>query len=140
VDLTSHWKKALPYYLQVSARFSLVYWVASLTAVIVGTLLSALFNRRLGISRVGFEIAAIIGGFFFLLSFLTAVGADVCRNRGALEGTIEWDPALVWKSFLYFGAIFFLVAAFLAFRQGVWLSLTFLCFSAGSAITAKVCL
>jgi hypothetical protein len=43
----------------------------------------------------------------------------------------------VWKTFLYLGALFFFVAAFLAYHQGVWLSVFFIGFAIGSAITAK---
>jgi len=37
------------------------------------------------------------------------------------------------------GALFFFVAAFLAYHQGVWISVEFVCFSVGSAITATLC-
>jgi hypothetical protein len=45
----------------------------------------------------------------------------------------------MWKTFLYLGALFFFVAAFLAYHQGVWLSVFFIAFAIGSAITAKKC-
>ncbi len=78
------------------------------------------------------------GGGFFLLALLTSVAADVYRNRGVEQGTIEWNPALVWQAFLYLGAFFFL-PAFLAYHEGVWLSVGFVCFSIGSVITATFC-
>ena len=88
-------------------------------------------------SRFGFEHD--FGGGFFLLALLTSVAADVYRNRGVEQGTIEWNPALVWQAFLYLGAFFFLVSAFLAYHEGVWLSVGFVCFSIGSVITATFC-
>jgi hypothetical protein len=94
-------------------------------------------RHRLLVNRDGLTLAAIFGAFFFLLTFLTAVGHDLYRNRGTQKATIAWYPSLVWRIFLYGGALFFFVAAFLAYHQGVWLSVTFILFSISSAITAR---
>jgi hypothetical protein len=134
-----HWKKALPYYLQVSLRFSLIFWILPLTMVLIGTIWAGLTSHHLAINYVGLEFAITFGGFFFLLAFLTAAGADIYRNRGLKEGTVEWNPSLVWKTFLCLGAFFFLVAALLAYHEGVWFSVIFVCFSLASGISARFC-
>ena len=139
MSAASHWKKALPYYLQASLRFSLMFWVLPLAAVLIGTIWIGITTHHLVVHRVGLGLSMTFGGGFFLLALLTSVAADVYRNRGVGEGTVEWNPALVWKVFLYLGAVFFLVSAFLAYHQGVWLSVAFVCFSIGSAITATLC-
>jgi hypothetical protein len=133
-----HWKRALPFYLQISLRFSFVGWAAPLTLTLLATIWVGLTERRFAINRAGLVYAAIFGTFFFLLAFLTAVGDDLCRNHGTQEATIAWNPSLVWRVFLYGVALFFLIAAFLAYHQGVWLSVTFVFFSIGSAIAARV--
>ena len=139
MSASNHWRKALPYYLQVSLRFSLMFWVLPLAVVLVGTTWIGVTTRHLVVNLVGLGLSLTFGGGFFLLALLTSVAADVNRNRGVEEGTIEWKPALVWKTFLYLGAFFFLVSAFLAYHEGVWLSVGFVCFSIGSAITATFC-
>jgi|SRR5579862_4124442 len=136
---TQHWKKALPYYLRMSLRFSVIFWAAPLAVVLIGAIWMGVTKHHLAISRPGLGMAVAFGGFFFLLAFLTAVGGDIHRNYGVLEGTMEWNASLVWKNFLYLGASFLFVAAFLAYHQGVWISVTFICFSVGSAITARFC-
>lgn len=139
MSLASHWRKALPYYLKASFRFSLVFWVLPLAVVLVGMIWIAVTTHHLVIDRVGVGFAITFGGGFFLLALITSLAADLYRNREAQEGTIEWNPALVWKAFLYLGAFLFLVAAFLAYHQGLWPSVGFVCFSIGSAIVATVC-
>ena len=139
MSAAKHWRKALPYYLQVSLRFSLMFWLLPLAVVLIGTIWIGITTHHLVVSRVGLGLSMTFGGGFFLLALLTSVAADVYRNRGVEEGTVEWKPALVWKAFLYVGALFFLVSASLAYHQGVWLSVGFVCFSIGSAITATLC-
>jgi len=81
----------------------------------------------------------IFGGFFFFLALATAIGDDIQRNWKARERTLAWHPQLMWKVFLYLETVFFFVATFLAYNQGAWLSVLFLGFAIGSAITAKKC-
>jgi hypothetical protein len=135
-----HWKKALPYYLQVSLRYSVIGWAAPLAVVLIKSLWIGLTKHRLVVNRDGLAFAAILGAFFFLLPLLTAVGDDFFRNRGVQDATIAWNPSLVVKTFLYLGALFFLVAAYLSYHQGAWISAGFILFSIASAITARVCL
>jgi hypothetical protein len=45
----------------------------------------------------------------------------------------------MWQTFLYLTALFFFVAAFLAYHQGVWLCVLFIAFATGAAISAKKC-
>jgi hypothetical protein len=134
-----HWKKALPYYLRVSIRFSAIFWAPPLAVVLIGAVWLGLTNHHLAISRVGLGLAITFGAFFFLLAFLTAVGDDIHRNWRTQEPTVEWNARLVWKTFLYVGALFFIVASFFAYRQSVWTSVTFAFLSVGSAITARIC-
>jgi hypothetical protein len=136
---TLHWKKALPYYLRVSFLYSMIGWLAPLGFTLVDSIWTSLTKHRLAVNRVGVESALSFGGFFFLLPLLTAVVDDIHRNWGAQERTVAWNPRLVWKTFLYLGALFSFVAAFLAYHQGVWLSVFFIGFAIGSAITAKKC-
>lgn len=105
----------------------------------IGAVWVGLTNHHLAISRVGLGLAITFGAFFFLLAFLTAVGDDIHRNWRASEPTVEWNARLVWKTFLYLGALFFIVASFFAYRQSVWASVTFGFLSVGSAITARIC-
>jgi len=135
----SHWRKALPYYLKASFRFSLIFWVLPLAVVLVGMIWIAVTTHHLVVNRVGLGLTITFGGGFFLLALITSLAADLYRNREVQEGTIEWNPTLVWKAFICLGAFFFLVAAFLSYHQGMWLSIGFVCFSIGSAIVATVC-
>ncbi|MBZ5590806.1 MAG: hypothetical protein LAP39_01115 [Acidobacteriia bacterium] len=66
-----------------------------------------------------------IGGVFFLGMLGTAIGYDVKRNWGQREPTLEWNPLLFWKVFLYAGSLMFLTFGFLSYRQGWWLSVEF---------------
>jgi hypothetical protein len=54
--------------------------------------------------RIGLEI----GLAFFLAMLATAVGYDIKRNWGQSEPTLEFDPLLFWKVFLYGGSFMFL--------------------------------
>jgi hypothetical protein len=136
---TLYWKAAFPYYLKVSFRQSAFGWAVPLAITLVGTLWTGLADHRLVSIRIGVEFAIAFGGFFFLLALLTAVGDDVRRNWGAQERIIAWNPLLMWKTFLYLGGLLFLVAAFLAYHQGVWLSVLFIGFAIGSTFAAKRC-
>jgi hypothetical protein len=93
----------------------------------------------MAVNRISLEFALTFGGFFFVLPFLTAVGDDIHRNWDAQERTVAWNPLLMWKTLLYLGALFFFVAAFLAYHQGAWLSLLFIAFAVGSALAARKC-
>ena len=134
-----HWKVALPYYLRVSFLYSAIAWAPPLAVVLVGAMWTGFTRHRLTVSRLNLEFALIFGGFFFVLTLLTAVGDDIHRNWGAHERTVTWNPLLVWKSFLCLGALFFFVAFFLAYHQGASLSVLFIAFAIGSAIAAKKC-
>src|SRR5215469_14476458 len=114
MSAANHRRKALPYYLQVSLRFSLMFWVLPLAVTLIGTVWIGITTHRLVVSRVGLGLSMTFGGGFFLLALLTSLAADVYRKRGVEEGTIEWNPALAWKAFLYLCAFFFLGSAFLA--------------------------
>jgi hypothetical protein len=135
----SHWRKALPYYVKASFRFSLIFWTLPLAIVLAGMIWIAVTTRQLVVSRAGLGLTITFGGGFFLLALFTSLAADLYRNREVQEGTIEWNPVLVWKAFIYLGAFFFLAAAFLAYHQGVWLSVGFICLFISSAIVARVC-
>jgi hypothetical protein len=116
---------------KASFRFSLIFWVLPLALVLVGMVWIAVTTHHVVVDRVGLGLTIAFGGGLFFLALITSLAADLYRNREVQEGTIEWSPALVWKAFLYLGAFFFLVAAFLAYHQGVWLSVGFVCFSIG---------
>jgi hypothetical protein len=45
----------------------------------------------------------------------------------------------MWRNFLYLSTSFFLVAVFLAYHQGAWLSVVFLALAIFLAITVKKC-
>ncbi len=63
-----------------------------------------------------------------VLFVLKELGDDIHRNWGVQERIVAWNPFRMWKTFTFF------VAAFLAYHQGVWLSLFFIAFAIGSAI------
>ena len=111
MSAANHWWKALPYYLQVSLRFSLIFWVVPLAVVLIGTIWIGVTTHHLVVSRAGLGLSMTFGGGFFL-ALLTSVAADVYRNRGVEQGTIEWNPALVWQAFLYLGVFFLLGLSF----------------------------
>lgn len=139
MNATSHWRRALPYYLQASLRFSLMFWLLPLAVGLTATLWIGITTHHLAMNRVSLGMSATLGGGFFCLALLTSVVADIHRNRRLGTKTIQWNPSTVWKTFIYLGAIFFLVAAFLSYHQGAWLSAGFIGFSIGSAIVAKFC-
>ena len=140
MSAANHWRKALPWYLKASFRFSLVFWITPLAVVLIGAIWIWVTTHHLVVSRAGLELTVAIGGGFFLLALMTSLAADVYRNRGVQEGTIVWNPNLTWKVFVYLGAFFLMAAAFPAYHQGAWLSAgCFVCFSIGSAIVATVC-
>jgi hypothetical protein len=94
---------------------------------------------------VAMAIGVGIGGAFFVGMLGTAIGFDLKKNWGQSEPTIEWNPLLFWKLFLYVGALMLLTFAFLSYRQGWWLSVEFsafaiLCwsFAHGMAVTVRL--
>ena len=117
----------------------MIGWACPLAVILADAMWTGFTKHRLAINYIGVEFAIAFGGFFFLLSLLTAVGDDIHRNWGAQERIVAWNPSRIWKTFLYVGALFFFVAAFLAYRQGVSPSVFFIAFAIGSAITAKKC-
>jgi hypothetical protein len=134
-----HWQTAIPTYLKISLKYFAMTSVPPLAVILAMSLLRALGTRRLIINRVGIELSFILGGVFFLLAFLSAVIDDVLRNRKMQEPTVAWNPQLLWRNFIYLGAVGSFSAAFLAYHQGAWLSVFFLAFSIGSLATAKKC-
>lgn len=139
MNAARYWKTALPYYLRVSFLNSAIGWAPPLAITLVSAMWTGLTTHRVAVNRAGVEFALVFGGFFFVLTLLTAVGDDIHRNRGAQERIVAWNPLLMWKTFLYLGAMLFFVAAFLAYHQGAWLSVLFIAFAIGSAIAAKKC-
>ena len=108
-----------------------------LVVVVARSLLTSLGTHRFEISRLGIECSFILGGIFFLLAFLSAVVDDLLRNWKTQEPTVEWNPQLLWRNFIYVGAVMFFTAAFLAYQQGAWLTVVFLAFSIASLITCE---
>jgi hypothetical protein len=135
----AHWRIALPFYLRVSLSYSAIGWAVPLAIAFTRTTWMSFTRHRFAVDLANFEFALTFGGFFFILALLTAVGDDIYRNRTAEQPTIAWNPLLMWKVFLYIGALFFLVAALLAYHQGAWLSVLFIVFATGSLIAAKRC-
>jgi len=134
-----HWKIALPFYLKIAFYYFLIFAAAPLAVAILFAIATGLTTHRWKINPTSIALALTFGGFFFFLALLTAIGNDIRRNWGAQERTVAWNSQLMWRTFICLGALFFLVAAFLAYHQGVWLSVFFIAFSIGSAIAAKVC-
>lgn len=132
-----HWRTALPTYLKLSFSFAVILSIAPL----VIALLASLWTRvRTGNwPGTGIALVLIFGGFFFLLALVTAVSEDIRRNWAVQEPTVAWNPQLIWRNFIYLAGVGFFVAAFLAYHQGLWLSVFFLAFSVGSLITARKC-
>jgi hypothetical protein len=139
MDARRYWMKALPYYLRVSFRNSFTLWAAPLALAVVFMLLTGLAKHQWTINWRGVALAGSFGGLIFLLTLFTAIGDDIYRNWGVEERKITWNRMLVWRVFLYLGALFFLTAAFLSYNQGAWLSVFFVLFSIGSAVAAKTC-
>src|SRR5215469_2786622 len=106
MSAASHWKKALPYYVQASLRFSLMFWVLPLAAVLIGSIWIGITRHHLLVHRVGLGLSMTFGGGFFLLALLTSVAADVLPQsrswgrhlepRSSLEGFF-----VSWRSFLF---------------------------------------
>ena len=113
--------------------------MAPLAITLASTIWIGFTKHRLAVNRTGMEFAFAFGGFFFLLALITAVGDDVRRNWGVQTRTMAWNPLLMWKVLLYLCSAFFCAAAFLAYHQGAWLTVEFIVFSIGSAITAQRC-
>jgi len=134
-----YWKTALPYYLKVSFLYSTIGWAPPLAITLASATWTGLTTHRVAVNRAGVKFALVFGGFFFVLTLLTAVGDDIHRNWGTQERTVAWNPHLMWKTFLYLGALLFFVAAFLAYHQGVWLSVLFIAFAISSTFAAKRC-
>ena len=139
MNAARYWKAALPYYLKVSFLYSAIGWTPPLAITSVSAIWTGLTAHRVAVNPAGVKFALVFGGFFFVLTLLTSVGDDIYRNWGARERVVSWNPLLMWKSFLYLGALLFFVAAFLAYHQGAWLSVLFIAFAIGSAIAAKKC-
>ena len=66
-----------------------------------------------------------IGTAFFAGMLGTAIGFDVKRNWRQSEPTMEWNPLLFWKVFLYGGSLMFVTAAVLSYHLGRWLTFEF---------------
>jgi hypothetical protein len=139
MNSTSYWRKALPEYLKIAFSYFVIVLAPPLALLLLRTLWTGLTKHRWAINPASVGLALIFGGFFFLLALVTAVGDDIQRNWKAAERTVAWNPQVMWRTFIYLGAVFFFVVAFLAYRQGVWLSVFFVIASIGSAITAKRC-
>ena len=133
----AHWRTALPTYLRFSFAYAVTLSIAPLTIALIAGLWAKIRTGHW--PSTGIALALIFGGFFFLLALATAVGEDIRRNRTAPERTIVWNPQLMWRNFIYLSAVGFVVAAFLAYHQGAWLSVLFLVFSIGSFVTARKC-
>lgn len=133
----NHWRTALPAYLRISLSFFVQIAGPALVILLLVTLWTGFTTDHWAISHEGLAIALIFGGLFSVLALVTAVGSDIYRNRRAAEPTVAWQPQLMWRIFLYLGAIFFLAAAFLSYHQGAWLSVLFIAFAAFSAIVAR---
>jgi hypothetical protein len=121
----------------ISLRYFLTTSLPPLALVVARSLLTALRTHRLVINRIGVELSLIFGGIFFLLGFLSAAIDDVRRNWKTQKPTVAWNPLLLWRNFIYLGAVGFFIAAFLAYHQGAWLTVFFLAFSIASLVTAK---
>jgi hypothetical protein len=137
VNGRQYWARALRYYLKISFLNSFVFWAVPLLLALVSAAVNAFAKHRWEISRKALVLAGFFGGFMFLLTLFTAIGNDIYANWGTAEREIVWDPLLVWRVFLYLGCLMFLGAAFMAYHQGLWLSVLFGFFSVASAIAAK---
>ena len=133
----NHWRTALPTYLRLSFAYAVTLSIAPLAIALLAGLWTMVRTGHW--SSTGIALAMVFGGFFFVLALVTAVGEDIRRNWTAQERTIAWNPQLMWRNFIYLGAVGFFIAAFLAYHQGAWLSVLFLAFSIGSLITARKC-
>jgi len=70
-----------------------------------------------------------------VLFVLKELGDDIHRNWGVQERIVACNPCRMWKTLTYLGASFFFVAAFLAYHQGVWLSLFFIAFAPANGMS-----
>lgn len=139
MNAARYWKTALPHYLKISLLNSAIGWAPPLVITLISAIWAGLTTHRVVVNRAGVELSLVFGGLFFGLTLLTAVGDDIRRNWGAQEPLVAWNPLLMWKTFLYLGALLFFVAAFLSYHQGAWLSVLFIAFAIGSGIAAKRC-
>src|SRR4051812_18535877 len=134
---SDHWRRALPRYLRFAFSYTLTLSIVPLAIALID---GDWVRIRTGHwPTTGIALALIFAGFFFLLAFATDVGEDIRRTRTDHEPTIAWDPLLMWRNFIYLGAVGFFAASFLAYHQGPWLSVFFLAFSTASLITARKC-
>ena len=136
----NYWRIVLPYYLKVSFLQSGIGWAGPLAYVLIATVWDGAIEKRLVVNWFGLRVGAVFGGILFLLTLVTAIADDIHRNWGREKRIPAWNPALMWKVFIYLGAGFFFVAAFLAYHQGVWLSVFFIAASIGCFVAAKKCL
>jgi hypothetical protein len=133
----NYWREALPTYLRLSVSFGVMVAFAPLVVAVLASIWTGIRTGHW--PTVGLAFALILGGFFFVLSLVTAIVEDMRRNWRAHIRTTMWNTQLVWRNFIYLGAAGFFIAAFLAYHQGVWLTVFFLAFSVGSLLTARKC-
>jgi hypothetical protein len=134
-----HWKRALPFYLKVSLIPAGAIAFPILAIVLVRSIRLSFRVHRVSIWRFGLEYAVIFGGFFFLMTFIAAVGADIRRNWSSTEPTVAWSSAITWQTFLYLGVVFFVTAAFLSYHQGWYLSVIFAVMAIGCGVVVRKC-
>lgn len=113
----AYWASALRFYAKGALLQSAVFWGA---ALVVPPVLWVLHIRhsslRAVVTMMAFGVG--IGAAFFVGMLGTAIGSDVRRNWHQSDPTLEWNPLLFWKLFLYAGSFMFLAFAFLSIQPG----------------------
>ena len=135
-DRYAYWASALRFYAKAALLQSAVFWG---TALVVPPVLWVLHIRhsslRAVVTTMAFGVG--IGATFFVGMLGAAIGSDVRRNWHQSDPTLEWNPLLFWKLFLYAGSLMFLTFAFLSYGQAWWLKVGFVTFAVLSWFAAR---
>lgn len=134
-----HWKAAFPCYGKVALIQSAIFWAPPFAIALLQILWIGVTQRRFVVNWLIVEYGLVFGGFFFALTFLTAIADDLIRNRQTEEPTIEWNPALTWKVFISIGALGSAAAAYFAYPQGWHLSAFFAAMAVGCVVAVRKC-
>ncbi|MGE5113592.1 MAG: hypothetical protein ACM3JB_22235 [Acidobacteriaceae bacterium] len=90
----NYWRAALPTYLRLSLSFGVMVSIAPLVITVFSSVWVRIRTGHWPIAGIAFSL--ILGGFFFFLAFVTAVGEDMRRNWKAHDRTTTWNCQLIW--------------------------------------------
>ena len=109
MKVENHRRTALPTYLKLSFSYAVMLPIPPVAVALLAT------------RHSGQGLASVTGPSIVQAShwhaLIAAVGEDIRRNWTVQERTVPWNPKLMWRNFIYLGAVGFFLAAFLAYHQ-----------------------